>query len=88
MPHSVSPPASPSLAQEDSIISDAPLPAPSASDTPDSSDGQNGNGAEETSKINIKLEDLFQDGDDSDEEFPSSSAANGKVESSPLKGPV
>jgi len=88
MPHSVSPPASPSVAQEDSIIPDAPLPAPLDSNTPSSSDGQNGNGAEETLKINIKLEELFQNGDDDDDEFPSSSATNGKVESSPPRGPL
>jgi len=88
MPHSVSPPASPSVAQEDSIIPDATLHASSDVNTPSSSHGQNGNGAEEALKTNIKLEELFQDGDDDDDEFPSSSAPNGKVESSPPRGPL
>jgi hypothetical protein len=88
MPHSVSPPASPSVVQEDSILQDAPLNASSDVNTPSSSDGQNGNGAEEALKNNIKLEELFQDGDDDDDEFPSSSVTNGKIESSPPRGPL
>lgn len=88
MPHSISPPASPSVAQEDSIIPDAPLHAPSDVNTPSSSDGQNGNGPEEALKNNIKLEELFQDGDDDDDEFPSFSAPDGKADSSPPRGPL
>jgi len=88
MPHSISPPASPNVAQEDSIIPDAPLHAPSDVNTPSSSHGQNGDGAEEALKNNIKLEELFQDGDDDDDEFPSSSAPVGEVESSPPRGPL
>lgn len=88
MPHSTSPPASPSVALEDSIILDAPLHAPSNVNTPSSSDGQTGNGPEEALKNNIKLEELFQDGDDDDDEFPSSNAPDAKVESSPPRGPL
>lgn len=39
-------------------------------------------------KQDVKLEDLFNDEDSDDEEFPSSSAPDGKVESSPPAAPV
>ncbi len=88
MPHSISPPASPSVSHEDSIITDAPLHVPSDVNTSSSSDGPNGNGVEEDLRNNIKLEELFQDGDDDDDEFPSSSIPSAKLESSPPRGPL
>ena len=39
-------------------------------------------------KQDVKLEDLFNDEDSDDEELPSSSISNGKVESSPPAAPV
>lgn len=88
MPHSVSPPGSSTVPQEDSIIPDAPLHAMNDSDSSSSRDEINDNGVKQDPKANVELEDFFNDDDDEDEEIPSSDAANGKVESSPPRAPV
>lgn len=95
MPHSVSPEASP--AAEDSVLPDAP-PEPisepdqdlssSHGDTPTPSNGNAVDGSvKPVPKEDIKLEDLFDD-DEEDEEFPSSSAPDVKMESSPPQEPM
>ncbi len=86
MPHSVSPPGSSAAPQEDSIIPDAPLHALNDSDSSSSRDENNGKGVKQDSKADVRLEDFFDE--DDDEEFPSSGAANGKVESSPPRAPL
>ena len=93
MPHSISPPASPRVAQEDRITPDAPLHAPNDSDADISGDILNGNGVEQSSNAGVKVEDIFNDDDDDDdddddEEFPSSGATNGGVKSSPPTAPL
>ena len=76
MPHSTS--TTPPLPDDDSSLPDA---------TPQST-SEHGNGSDESGigkndniKIDIKLEDLFND-EDEDEEFPSSAATNEKSSSS------
>ena len=53
-------------------------------------DGESDSGTrtDEPQKQDVKLEDLFNDEDSDDDEFPSSSAPDGKVESSPPVAPV
>lgn len=86
MPHSFSPPSSPTVAQEDSIIQDAPLRAAGELEPSSSNEDENDNAVADNMKIEIKLDGIFED--DDDEEFPSSGPANGKIESSPPAAPV
>ena len=93
MPHSVSPPASPTIAQEDSIniILDAPSLAPDDIEIDGRNNDTNPKGGEQRAKAEIKLEELFDedmDDDEDDEEFPSSTGTNGKLESSPPAAPL
>ena len=93
MPHSTAAdlvtPSSP--LEEDSELPDAP---PHALDVKEESEGDNQKDLEtgvpvrEDLKPDIKLEDLFDDVDDEDEEFPSSGATTGMVESSPPAVPM
>lgn len=82
MPHSISPPIAPTIAQEDSILTDAPL------DVLDNTEGYGsdidsiGLEAKLGTKSEVRLEDIFND-DEDDDEFQSSAPTNGKVESSP-----
>ena len=77
--------------EEDSDLPDAP---PQALDLTEESEGDNqkelGGGVpvQEELKPEIKLEDLFNDVDEEDEEFPSSGATTGMVESSPPAVPM
>jgi DNA primase small subunit len=77
MPHSVSPNDSPRPDGEDEVLPDAPpvdIPAKEEDSEMD------------TAKPTVKLEDMFngdEDEDEDDEEFPASSAADTKMESSP-----
>lgn len=88
MPHSVSPEDSPMPVDEDGVLPDAPTnpttEAESSQDeskpTPEKSANDN---EQSESKGDVKLEDLFNDEDDEDEEFPSSSAVDSKMASSP-----
>lgn len=75
MPHSTS--TTPPLPDDDSRLPDAPSLSTSEHG---SSGGENGIGKDDNIKIDIKLEDLFNDEDD-DEEFPSSAATNEKSSS-------
>ena len=93
MPHSISPPASPTIAQEDSIniVLDARSLPPDGMETDGRDIDTNPKGGEQKAKAAIKLEALFdEDMDDyeDDEEFPSSTGTNGKVESSPPAVPL
>ncbi|KAK0517198.1 hypothetical protein JMJ35_000353 [Cladonia borealis] len=93
MPHSTAAdlitPSSP--LEEDSELPDAP---PHALDVKEEREGDNqkeleiGVPVREDLKPDIKLEDLFDDVDDEDEEFPSSGATTGMVESSPPAVPI
>lgn len=95
MPHSTAsdeaPPPAP--AEEDTVLSDAPP------QSPDKLREEEGNNAGEkvlhvddstrpVSRIDVKLEDLFDDADDDDEEFPSSGVANGNVDGTPPTAPM
>ncbi|KAI9877456.1 MAG: hypothetical protein M1830_003840 [Pleopsidium flavum] len=95
MPHSVSPEASPPA--EDSILPDAP-PEPLLGPDEDLSNGHSdatiqadGNpvygSVKSAANTEVKLEDLFSD-EDEDEEFPSSSATDAKMGSSPPQEPL
>ena len=92
MPYSVSPPASPTIAQEDSIniILDAPSLAPDDIEIDGRNNDTNPKGGEQRAKAEIKLEELFDEDmdDEDDEEFPSSTGTNGKLESSPPAAPL
>ena len=93
MPHSTATdlviPSSP--LEEDSELPDAP---PHALDIREEGEGDNqkeseiGVSVQEELKTEIKLEDLFNDVDDDDEEFPSSGATTGMVESNPPAPPM
>ena len=93
MPHSTAAdlviPSSP--LEEDSELPDAP---PHALNVKEEGEGDNQKELEtvisvrEDLKPDIKLEDLFDDVDDEDEEFPSSGATTGMVESSPPAVPM
>jgi len=97
MPHSTvsntnSPPAP---AEEDTVLPDAPTQGLTGLRAEEGKDGsENALHVEESTrpapKLDIKLEDLFNDDDDEDddEEFPSSGVADGNVESSPPTAPV
>ena len=97
MPHSISSEASPGA--DDSILPDAPAEPLSPRQDEDSSNqpvepiaAPNGSAAMDpvlrAPNDEIKLEDLFNDEDDEDEEFPSSSATDVKVASSPPQEPM
>ncbi|KAL8732137.1 MAG: hypothetical protein Q9166_002884 [cf. Caloplaca sp. 2 TL-2023] len=82
MPHSVSPAELKDAVDEDSVIPDAPPAGLEASDT-EEKDNLGGSYVvvEDSSKANVKLEDLFDD-EDEDEEFPSSGTSKGDIPSS------
>lgn len=91
MPHSVSPEAT--SPAEDSILPDA-APEPLLEQSDGDADTEpdvpiEANGGEVVGAVShhrtdeIKLEDLFNDDEDEDEEFPSSGAADVKMTSSP-----
>ena len=80
MPHSVSSNDSPKRVGEDDILPDAP-PIESANPAVQE---EMGTGGTENVKAGVKLEDMFND--DEDDEFPASSAADAKTESSPPPG--
>lgn len=89
MPHSVSPePSSPATEsrEEDSTLPDAPTHNVDQQDI-----ALKGDDPESTAtgsvKEEVRLEDLFND-DDEDDEFPSSSPPDAKVESSPPAAPL
>ena len=94
MPHSVSPEAA--SPAEDSILLDAPAESVSeqgdgVSDTEadaiiDPCGGQAVDSINHTRTDEVKLEDLFNDDEDEDEEFPSSGATDVKMGSSPPRG--
>lgn len=96
MPHSVSPEAS--SAAEDSILPDAsaePLleQGEDVSDTEadaiiESSGREVVESASHVRTDEVKLEDLFNDDEDEDEEFPSSGATDVKMASSPPQEPM
>ena len=87
MPHSTVPFPSPNVAQEDSILPDAPSHTHIENEAQSSSEDAHDNGVAQSPKNNMDLEDMFDD-DEDDEEFASSAAANGKTESSPPAAPV
>lgn len=74
---------SPRQASEDEIMPDAPAPKDENVEKP--TDLAH---AVEAQKEEVKLEDLFNDDDSEDEEFPSSSIPDTKIESSPPAAPV
>ena len=79
MPHSTHPDNGPQLVEDQN-----------AEDLPDAPPLEKGSDQEDGSalkKQDVKLEDLFND-EDSDEEFTSSGATNGKIESSPPAAPM
>ena len=83
MPHSVQP--------DDFDLPDAPSETPSEQERSGGEDGvgENGIGKHDNLKIDIKLEDLFNDDDDDeDEEFPSTDESDGKVAGSPPAAPM
>lgn len=89
MPHSLSSEENQYSADEDGVLPDAPPADPGASDVQAGGDsGSPDTLMQESSKVEVKLEDLFADEDDEDEEFPSSGMADGSApESSPPAGP-
>lgn len=87
MPHSTSPEPSSRLEEEDGVLPDAPPAEPSQDEEAAGSDRSTDavmysvEVATDSSKMDIKLDDMFDDDEDEDEEFPSSGLpANGKVE--------
>ena len=98
MPHSISPHSSPSSEQNDNLLPDAPMALAGPSKDTDEVASSSGSSDEtmqsteeikNTSKMDIKLEDLFNDDDEEDEEFPSSiPATNKELESSPPAAPL
>ena len=83
MPHSTLDDSLPSPKDADEDID---LP-----DAPPLNEHVNNNGipsANDTQKQDVKLEDLFNDEDSDDEEFPNSSISNEKMESSPPGNPL
>ena len=94
MPHSTSEDMSPAPNQEDILLPDASgngidnkLEDEESSDSGTSSDHPVDR-KEDSAKIDVKLEDLFNDDDESDEEFLSSGPPSGNMPSSPLEAPV
>lgn len=94
MPHSTSGELSPVPNQEDILLPDAP-----ANDLDlESGDGESNdpgdpsipppNTINDAAKIDVKLEDLFNDDDEEDDEFPSSGPSSGTIPSSPPAAPV
>lgn len=93
MPHStvadLVTPSSP--LEEDSELPDAP---PHALDIQEDRERENqkeletGGPVQEEKKTDIKLEDLFNDDEEDDEEFPSSGATTGMIENSPPAVPM
>ena len=86
MPHSTIADQGPPSDQmeEDTDLPDAAL----TTDEHIDGDSDNATRADGAQKQDVKLEDLFNDEDSDDEEFPSSSIPDGKVESSPPAAPV
>ena len=93
MPHSTTAdlvtPSSP--LEEDSELPDAPphsLDIQEEGERDNQKGLENGVPAREEAKTDIKLEDLFNDDDEEDEEFPSSGATTGMIENSPPAVPM
>ncbi|KAL8656604.1 MAG: hypothetical protein Q9210_000142 [Variospora velana] len=86
MPHSLS---SEGTLEEDSVLTDAPPAIPTASDVEDKGGpGSSPGAAEDHVKAAVRLEDLFADDDEEDEEFPNSGVTDGAAQSSPpVTGP-
>ena len=74
----------PEHTEEDVVIPDAPDLAEGDVEEPNESLPR----THGSQKQEVKLEDLFNDEDSDDDEFPSSSVSNTKVESSPPAAPV
>ena len=81
--------ASPSLLQEDCVIPDVPPQAlwelirDGEVDEVDNTSAQPEENTGKLPRVDIKLEDLFDEDDDEDDEFPGSSVTEGKIENSP-----
>lgn len=98
IPHPTTPEDWPSSEQDEDILPDAPPTPADASKNADetgSSDGsvdtmmQSTSERTDATKIEIKLEDLFNDDDEEDAEFPSSvPTTNNNLESSPPPAPL
>ena len=91
MPHSTREESSSSHkgTDEDSILPDAPPEADVETREEDSDASQEEpTNSKDTAKRDVKLEDLFNDEDSDDTEFPSSGISNGKMESSPPAAPM
>ncbi|KAL8928528.1 MAG: hypothetical protein Q9208_001762 [Pyrenodesmia sp. 3 TL-2023] len=89
MPHSLTPEVNQVSADDDGVLPDAPPADQPASDAEVGGDsGSPDTPMQEPCKVDVKLEDLFADDDDEDEEFPSSGVADRSApESSPPAGP-
>ena len=93
MPHStVTEPVVPSSpAEEDSVLPDAPPQALDyvKAEIEDENKTERGDSMSKAPYADVKLEDLFNDGDDEDnDEFLSSAAVTAKPESSPPAAPL
>ena len=80
-----------SLLEEDSELPDAPphvLDIQEDREGDDQKESEIEGPAQEELKTDIKLEDLFNEEDEDDEEFPSSGATAGMVENSPPAVPM
>ena len=88
MPHSTSPSIAPSAAPEDTILADAPLYDLHDSDGNGCSNDPLGADAKQDMKVDVKLEDMFNDDEDDDDEFQSSASTVGKVEGSSPAPPL
>lgn len=94
MPHSTSEELSHIPDHEDSLMPDAPANGIDI----ENEDAENSDPSDpyvpptraigDAAKIDVKLEDLFNDDDEDDEEFPSSGPSNGNIPSSPPAAPV
>ena len=83
MPHSTldDPMSAPEPTEGDIILPDAP-------EFKEDDSNESLPRAQKAQRQDVKLEDLFNDEDSDDEEFPSSSVSNTKAESSPPAAPV
>ena len=86
MPHSTIAEQEPPSDQmdEDTDLPDATI----TKDEPIDGESDSGTRTDGPQKQDVKLEDLFNDEASDDEEFPSSSIPDGKIESSPPAAPV
>ena len=94
MPHSTSKELSPVANQEDAHLPDAPAVNLNVkNDGGGSSDSGDAlmlpdDATKDSSKMDVKLEDLFNDDDEEDEEFPSSGPPSENMPSSPPAAPM